>query len=183
MKQLPSSSNSIQHNEQRSNDMSRNVVEEYASLLHSKHSAVSYDTLPNNNDNDSQSDQVVIVHDRTDGNKQRVQISKRSEKMFRLVSRGNAKGHFNVNKVNIPILQKLKTLRDSYHVLLNVKWWKLFSGFFLFYLLIHLVFGLLYYLGGKHALENTDYSYMECVFFSVQTFSTIGMCHVIFTLI
>jgi inward rectifier potassium channel len=127
-------------------------------LLSSMHQS-SYQTIDNNNSHESI---TVMKHES-------------QQKSFRLVSRSKKfHGHFNLSKQNIPFLQKLSTLRDSYHVLLSIKWWKLFSAFFIIYLIIHLLFGLLYYMGGKKALENTDHNYWECVFFSVQTFSTIG---------
>lgn len=109
-------------------------------------------------------------------NRQMRHLYRNQHKIFRLVNRSHKQnGHFNMVKHHIPLSQRLFAVRDTYHALLNIRWYKLFALCFLFYCMIHLAFGFLYFLGGKEGLENTDkHSYWNCVFFSVQTFSTIG---------
>lgn len=103
-------------------------------------------------------------------------LKREQKRTFRLVSRSQKRrGHFNVERSHIPFLQRFFAFRDTYHFLLGVRWYKLFAICFMIYVLIHLFFGFLYYLGGKEGLENSNkHSYWNCVFFSVQTFSTIG---------
>lgn len=94
----------------------------------------------------------------------------------RRIYKRKRKKPFNVARKNTPKLQKFF---DIWHFLMDWSWYKVFLGFFFLFVLSHLFFGLLYFLGGPKAVSNVNlsnfvYHYLDCVFFSVQTFSTIG---------
>lgn len=68
---------------------------------------------------------------------------------------------------------------DPYHRLLKVSWPRFISILALIYLVINFLFALLYFAMGTHGLagirsQNALDVFIECFFFSVQTFSTIG---------
>lgn len=73
-------------------------------------------------------------------------------------------------------------LTDLYHLLLTLQWRMLFVLIASLYLLVNLIFGTLYFLGGEHALHGLEAQgmgsgfarWLECFFFSVQTLATIG---------
>lgn len=68
---------------------------------------------------------------------------------------------------------------DLYHVLMSSSWVKLLGMITGLFLMINLFFGTAYFLAGDQALEGMEAAagwahWLECVFFSVQTFATIG---------
>ncbi len=73
--------------------------------------------------------------------------------------------------------------RDIYHSLLSLSWPKFLASMTLGYILINLIFGVGYFLLGREGLEGLRSKdnlgfLIECFFFSVQTFSTIGYGHI-----
>ena len=64
-------------------------------------------------------------------------------------------------------------LSDLYYRLVGLAWRYLLLEAFLFYVLINLTFGSLYYFL-RDGLRPQGLSFMECYFFSVHTFSTVG---------
>jgi inward rectifier potassium channel len=69
---------------------------------------------------------------------------------------------------------------DLYHVLMSASWFKLLALITTSFVVINLIFGSAFFLAGNQALEGIENSgggfgqWLECVFFSVQTFATIG---------
>ncbi|KAL0491983.1 ATP-sensitive inward rectifier potassium channel [Acrasis kona] len=92
----------------------------------------------------------------------------------RLVSRDVANS-FNLRRKNIPLFHNLNA-SNLFPYLLNLKWYRLIILLLSTLLLIHALFGLLYYCGGPGALKDvaSQHRYLDCFFFSVQTMSTIG---------
>jgi len=71
------------------------------------------------------------------------------------------------------------SLTDLYHLLLSMRWRTVFLLVTAIYLLINVLFGTAYFLGGPDALQGTRAisgleRWVECFFFSVQTLATIG---------
>ncbi|MBY0518553.1 MAG: hypothetical protein K2P81_16705 [Bacteriovoracaceae bacterium] len=66
---------------------------------------------------------------------------------------------------------------DLYHSWLVLSWFKTVLLFLAFFASGNLLFGLGYWILGNGAIHNSTGSYMECVFFSVQTMATIGYGH------
>jgi inward rectifier potassium channel len=71
------------------------------------------------------------------------------------------------------------SLFDLYHMLLSMRWRMVFLLVTAIYLLVNVLFGTAYYLGGPEALHgvqavNPQERWLECFFFSVQTLATIG---------
>ncbi len=68
---------------------------------------------------------------------------------------------------------------DVYYNLLSIGWLKFFFYITIIYIAINLIFGTIYFLTGpvgltgNHPQDNLDF-FVECFFFSIQTFSTIG---------
>src|SRR4051812_5535243 len=95
-----------------------------------------------------------------------------SDRTWRLLNRD---GTFNVARTG----QKTLRFNDLYHSLLSASW-KGFLGLFVSaYFVLNLIFALAYYICGPQALSGTNAAYgpqyfMDCFFFSVQTFATIG---------
>ncbi len=84
-------------------------------------------------------------------------------------------GSFNVSRVGYSIFGT----QSLYHHLLTVSWGTFFLTLFGFYLIANLIFAILYYLAGPHALGgmgSVDASarMVDSFFFSIQTFATIG---------
>jgi inward rectifier potassium channel len=83
----------------------------------------------------------------------------------------NKDGSFNIQRVN--------TLRSRYVDLIQMSWKKFLLYIFIFYSVINLVFGTIYFFIGPEKIHvNNDhaiwYQYMECISFSVQTLATVG---------
>ncbi|MBP9839115.1 MAG: hypothetical protein KBC84_10435 [Proteobacteria bacterium] len=86
----------------------------------------------------------------------------------------NADGSFNVIREGVGL-----SSWSFYHFCLNTTWLQFLSSLFLSYVIINLFFASLYYLCGADALVGIDndlqyHRLIECFFFSVQTFATIG---------
>ena len=72
-----------------------------------------------------------------------------------------------------------RRLVDSYHGLLSISWRRFFAFLVAFYLVVNLVFAGAYFACGRGALVGLENPsevsrFIECFFFSVQTFATIG---------
>lgn len=68
---------------------------------------------------------------------------------------------------------------DLYHILMSASWFKLLGLITAVFFTINLIFGTAFFLAGDQALEGLQSNgllsrWMDCVFFSVQTFATIG---------
>ena len=68
-------------------------------------------------------------------------------------------------------------LRDSYHFVLTLTWPRFAALVLAAYVLINLVFGGLYMLGGRCIAELPAGSFYEAFFFSVETLATVGYGH------
>ena len=94
---------------------------------------------------------------------------------FRLLNRD---GTFNAVQSDI----RKRRLGDAYHHLLSVSWKRFILVLGFGYLVINLVFATLYFFAGEGALAGLEEAvaqdrisrFVECFFFSVQTFATIG---------
>lgn len=87
----------------------------------------------------------------------------------------NPDGTFNVQRTGVSFFRS----HSLYHLCLNTTWPRFLCVILATYTAINLCFGMAYYLCGPLALdglapvEDTG-RFLECVFFSVQTFATIG---------
>ncbi|MEO6191235.1 MAG: ion channel [Saprospiraceae bacterium] len=84
----------------------------------------------------------------------------------------NNKGNFNVKRIGTPAI-------SIFHELLALSWSKILILILLFYIVANLFFAGIYYLLGPNSLEGISQkegwlNFMECFFFSVQTFTTVG---------
>lgn len=87
----------------------------------------------------------------------------------------NRDGSFNVNRLNLSVSESL----SFYHSLLSMSWSRFYVVIAAAYLGVNLLFALAYFLcgpgalliGSEHLLASR---FLECFFFSVQTFTTIG---------
>lgn len=70
-------------------------------------------------------------------------------------------------------LYNIPLITDAYYSMLAASWWQLFAYGFLAYLVINLIFGTLYW-AQLDSVVNSDGTWAEGFYFSVQTFSTIG---------
>lgn len=68
--------------------------------------------------------------------------------------------------------------RDVFKYLLEISWWWFFTLLFIGYILINLVFAGAYYLIGVEHITgidpSTSHPFLQCFFFSGQTFTTVG---------
>ena len=67
--------------------------------------------------------------------------------------------------------------RDSYHWVLSLNWPRFGLALLGSYLIIHLIFAVLYSIGGPCIGEMTPGSFPEAFFFSVETLATVGYGH------
>jgi len=67
--------------------------------------------------------------------------------------------------------------RDTYHFILSLSWPRFALALLGTYLVIHLIFGVLYAIGGPCIGEMTPGSFPEAFFFSVETLATVGYGH------
>jgi inward rectifier potassium channel len=87
----------------------------------------------------------------------------------------NRDGSFNVNRVGLPFLQSL----SIYHSMITIGWIQFYAIIAAGYLAVNLLFAAAFYLCGPDALMISSSSvsanrFVECFFFSIQTFTTIG---------
>ena len=80
---------------------------------------------------------------------------------------------------NIDRSQMMRGLDDLYHQLLSLRWSRFFLATVILYIAINFLFGLVYFLLGPESISGsaaptTFHFFVNCFFFSVQTFSTIG---------
>lgn len=86
----------------------------------------------------------------------------------------NKDGSFNVKKIGA-----VSGVRDLYKHLIYINWWRFLLGVFSVYIAINLVFACTYYLIGPEYLtglkgESPFNQFLDCFFFSTQTFATVG---------
>jgi len=84
----------------------------------------------------------------------------------------NKKGNFNVQRAGLKD-------RFAYQWLIEMPWWKFFAYVLGYYIVVNLGLGLLFYLLGPNGISGVSNSpwhesLMDCFFFSVQTFTTVG---------
>ena len=90
----------------------------------------------------------------------------------------NRDGSFNSKRVGYPLVRS----RSLFHWAINCSWLSFLSGVVAVYIVINLFLGIIYFLCGPSALaglSNTSTAghLLECFFFSIHTFSTIGYGH------
>lgn len=117
--------------------------------------------------------QIRFFYDR---NELETHTVKTTSKSPRVVSRV---GRFNVTRDT----RSRMPFRDLYHMFLRLRWTTFYTIVVTGYLGTNLLFALCYYLTGPSSLEGIHAPggfsfYLECFFFSVQTFATIGYGHV-----
>ncbi|MEM8863620.1 MAG: ion channel [Chloroflexota bacterium] len=71
-------------------------------------------------------------------------------------------------------LYGLPILNDAYYAILSASWSAMILYAFVAYVVTNLLFGTLFWLGGPESIGNSDGSWLNAFYFSVQTFSTIG---------
>lgn len=81
-------------------------------------------------------------------------------------------GTFNVERTGL-------LSRSWFHELIDMGWTGLLAGIFFFYLIVNLFFATLYYLAGPQGINglvpgNFWDEFLQCYFFSVQSFTTVG---------
>lgn len=84
----------------------------------------------------------------------------------------NDKGRYNILRLG-------ETSRSRFHELIEMNWSRFLILIFLYYSIINLIFGFLYYLNGPEHIMGIDHTssfseFYQCFFFSVQTFTTVG---------
>ncbi len=84
----------------------------------------------------------------------------------------SSRGGVTVVRKNIPRSMR----RDEYHTLLTMGWTKTITLFLLGFLFVNAIFATLFWLA-PGSLTNSDNSWIDCFFFSVQTLGTIGYGH------
>lgn len=93
-----------------------------------------------------------LANNEEDDVEQQQQHLLRKKHKIRLVSRGHSSwGQFNITpsvRSYLPMFSNLVQFKSVYHTLLDLTWWKLFLGFGAFYLVLHALFALLYWMGG-----------------------------------
>lgn len=87
----------------------------------------------------------------------------------------NRDGSFNVRRYGLSRLQSI----SMFHSMLTISWLRFYSIVVAGYFAVNLLFATAYYLCGPQALQiSSDYflphRFVECFFFSIQTFTTIG---------
>jgi inward rectifier potassium channel len=87
----------------------------------------------------------------------------------------NRDGSFNVRRKGLPFF----TSFSAYHYLIQISWWKFNALVFISYILVNALFGAIYMAIGTDGLNGVDghslaERYLQSVFFSTQTFTTVG---------
>ncbi|MDP4199930.1 MAG: ion channel [Bacteroidota bacterium] len=98
--------------------------------------------------------------------------TKAAEAQARLLNRD---GSFNIRRKGQPFFEAF----SGYHYLISIPWWQFSLWLFGAYVLINAGFGAVYYAVGLSGLSGIDgrtamSQYFESVFFSAQTFTTVG---------
>lgn len=105
--------------------------------------------------------------------KGRVNESKEKQ-TWRLINRDGS--------MNVVRAGRSGNLRDLYHVFLTLKWWQFLSTLAVVYVGLNVIFALVYFLLGPDAVVRGDlsllqgdaYRLIQCFYFSVETFATVG---------
>jgi inward rectifier potassium channel len=84
----------------------------------------------------------------------------------------NRDGSFNVHRRGLSFWTQL----NAYHALLTMRWWKFNLLLVLFYVFVNLFFAMAYLLCGTGALhgDSSNSPFLQALYFSVETYSTIG---------
>lgn len=87
----------------------------------------------------------------------------------------NKDGNANIEKRGVGLMERI----SWYHTLLAVPRWKFFSIIFIFYIIVNIAFGIIYFLVGVRHFGGMVYAnnlekFAETFFFSCQTFTTVG---------
>jgi inward rectifier potassium channel len=87
----------------------------------------------------------------------------------------NRDGSFNVNRFGLPFLESM----SLYHTMVTIGWIQFYAIITAGYLAVNILFASAYYVCGPDALMISNASvttnrFVECFFFSIQTFTTIG---------
>jgi inward rectifier potassium channel len=84
----------------------------------------------------------------------------------------NKDGSFNVHRRGLRFWTQL----NAYHTLLTMRWWKFNLMLVFFYVLFNLLFAFAYLLCGPGALHGdaNNTPFLQALYFSIETFSTIG---------
>ena len=87
----------------------------------------------------------------------------------------NKDGNANIKKRGIGLFERT----SWYHTMLSLSRWKFFTVIFIFYILVNIFFGLIYYVFSTQHLSGLVYTnslekFAEAFFFSCQTFTTVG---------
>ena len=87
----------------------------------------------------------------------------------------NRDGSFNIRRKGLPFYESF----SFYHYLISISWWKFLAIIAIGYVVMNAIFGAVYFaIGTEHMIGidgNTPFKqYMESVFFSTQTFTTVG---------
>jgi len=98
--------------------------------------------------------------------------TKAAEAQARLLNRD---GSFNIRRKGLPFFESF----SGYHYLISIPWWQFSLWILCSYIIINACFGGVYYLIGASSLSGIDgqtpfRQYIECFFFSTQTFTTVG---------
>ncbi len=98
--------------------------------------------------------------------------TKTSKQKSRLI---NKDGSFNVDRIEISRWTSI----SIYHALVSMSWRKFNFIVFLYFVIINLIFGSLYYFTGMEGLKGVEATneldnFLEAFYFSTQTFSTVG---------
>lgn len=98
--------------------------------------------------------------------------TKAAEAQARLLNRD---GSFNIRRKGLAFFESF----SGYHYLISISWWQFCVWILGTYVAMNALFGGVYYLIGTNSLAGIDgqtpfEQYIECFFFSTQTFTTVG---------
>src|ERR1051325_2902460 len=96
--------------------------------------------------------------------------TKAAESSARLINRD---GTFNIRRKGLPFYESF----SIYHYLISIPWWQFALLIVVGYVVMNAFFGAIYFALGTHHLAGIDGQssferYLQCVFFSTQTFTT-----------
>lgn len=88
----------------------------------------------------------------------------------------NKDGSFNIKRVGLPLRETL----NLYHSLVAVSWTKFILIVLAGYIVVNLFFAFLYFIFGTGQLSASAMNnrFLDCFFFSAQTFTTVGYGHI-----
>jgi inward rectifier potassium channel len=88
----------------------------------------------------------------------------------------NKDGRPNIKKTGIGFFERI----SIYHILIRLKIWQMIGIFFMVFCVVNLIFATLQFflgtdgLAGIDQLESAESKFLQCLYFSVQTFTTLG---------